>query len=67
MTPTAYLSYLRSAFSVEAISDTATMDDIDEATMWAVNLWQPADGRTLSRSLPPWCVLGYGATPHVNR
>jgi hypothetical protein len=48
---------IRERFSVEAIEDGATMADIDDATFWAVTLWQPDDGRTLSRVMPHWCVL----------
>ena len=67
MTPDAYLSYLHSAFGVVAVQDTATMSDIDDATMWAIEIWNPDDGRTVQRCPPDWCILGYGATPHVNR
>lgn len=62
MTPTAYLSYLHSAFGVVAVQDTATMSDIDDATMWAVEMWNPDDGRTVQRCLPDWCILGSHAS-----
>ena len=57
MPPPLSCSYFGSDSVVEAIEDGATMADIDDATFWAVNLWQPDDGRTLSRVMPPWCVL----------
>ena len=54
--PTAiFLEVLRTDFSVEAIEDGATMADIDDATAWAVELWEP-DERT-PRTMPAWCVL----------
>ena len=53
----AFMLLLREQFSVEAIEDEATMADIDDATFWAVNLWQPDDGQKVSRVMPPWCVL----------
>lgn len=55
--PAAFMLLLREQFSVEAIEDGATMADIDDATFWAVNLWQPDDGQKVSRVMPPWCVL----------
>ena len=53
MTPTAYLSYLRSAFSVEAISDTATMDDIDGHHVGG----EPLATRRRSNALPVVAAL----------